>query len=133
MGSSVSPAFIAAMIMAVPLLVAVVGAIAGDLEQGRRDRAEGVVASWAELRITSSHLIMGYHRNAERIPLAGLRASVTETGSTERRCHDRRVHLAIEPGGKTIHRCQPHSYGASTEARKFAVLINLLSRQLHEV
>lgn len=130
MGAHVSPALIGAVIIAVPVLVAVVGAVAAEFAHQWRDRVDGVVATWAGLRVTSHQLVMGYHRNARRIPLDGLNVDVQETGSTVRRHHNRRIHLSIERAGTAIDRWQPYSYAASHAAHQFAVVLNLLSENV---
>jgi hypothetical protein len=134
MGSSVSPAFIAAVIITVPIVVAMIGEILADISRERRDKADGVVASWAGLRITRNQLVMGYHPDAKRIPLAGLSADVEQTGSPVRHLHDRRVHLTIELPGDAIDRWQPYSCGTCIEAQKFAIAVNQLSHNgaLHQ-
>jgi len=130
MGTHLSPAFIAFAIITVPVLVAMVGAIAADVAQERRDRVDGVVASWAGLRATRQQLVMGYHKGARRIPLDGLYVDVEETGSTVRRHHDHRVHLSIEHAGTAIDRWQPYSHGTSQAAHQFAIMLNMLSQNV---
>lgn len=130
MGPQVSPAFIAVAIITVPILVAMIGAIAADIAQERRDRADGVVATWAGLRATRQQLVMGYHKDARRIPLAGLNVDVEETGSPVRRHHDRRIHLSIERAGMAIDRWQPYSHGTSQAAHQFAIMVNMLSQNV---
>jgi hypothetical protein len=48
-----------------------------------QNRAEGVIFSFHELRITRTELIKGYEENARRIPLRGLTATVTETDTVD--------------------------------------------------
>lgn len=130
MGPHVSPAFIAVVIITVPILVAMVGAIVADVGQERRDRADGVVATWAGLRATRHQLVMGYHKNARRIPLDGLNVDIEETGSPVRRHHNRRVHLSIQRAGTAIDRWQPYSHGTSRSAHQFAIMLNVLSQNV---
>lgn len=130
MGPHVSPAFIAVAIITVPILVAMIGAIAADIAQERRDRADGVVATWAGLRATRQQLVMGYHKDARRIPLDGLNVDVEETGSPVRRHHDHRIHLSIKRAGTAIDRWQPYSHGTSHAAHQFAVMLNVLSQNV---
>jgi len=130
MGPHASPAFIAVAIITVPIVVAMVGAIAADVAQERRDRADGVVATWAGLRATRQQLVMGYHKGARRIPLDGLNVDVEETGSPVRRHHDRRIHLSIERAGTAIDRWQPYSHGTSQAAHQFAIMLNVLSQNV---
>jgi len=130
MGPHLSPAFIAVAIITVPILVAMVGAIAADVAQERRDRADGVVVSWAGLRATRHQLVMGYHKNARRIPLDGLAVDVEETGSPVRRLHNHRIHLSIQRAGTAIDRWQPYSQGTSQAAHQFAIMLNVLSQNV---
>ena len=130
MGPHLSPAFIAVAIITVPILVAMVGAIAADVAQERRDRADGVVVSWAGLRATRHQLVMGYHKNARRIPLDGLNVDVEETGSPVRSHHNHRIHLSIQRAGTAIDRWQPYSRGASQAAHQFAIMLNVLSQNV---
>ena len=112
-------------ILIAPFILFGIGALALDLSQSRRDRTESVVASWGDLRITESSLIVGYHRTAERIPLAGLTVRVTETGSSADRPGAHLVHVTVvDPNGETVQRSQPHSYGSENAARMFEVLFN---------
>ncbi|WP_328350367.1 hypothetical protein OG976_15675 [Mycobacterium sp. NBC_00419] len=128
MGIHHSPGFIAFAIVAVPILVAMVGAVSAQVAQKLRDRADGVVTTWAGLRITHQQLVMGYHDNARRIPLAGLRVDIEETGSPVRRHHNHRIHLTIEHDGTAIDRWQPYSRTTRRAAQRFAVQLNLLSQ-----
>lgn len=122
-----SPGLIAFTILAVPILVAMVGAISGYIAQELRNRADGVVATWAGLRITPQQLVLGYHANARRIPLHGLRVNVEETGSPVRRHHNRRVHLTIEVDGAPIDRWQPYSRASRRSAHRFATTLTTMS------
>jgi hypothetical protein len=78
--------------------------------------------------ITKSFLIVGYHRNARRIPLAGVKISVTETGSPADGpgAHLLRVTVAGIDGG-SLQRSQPYSYGSITATRMFEILVNRAS------
>ncbi len=82
--------------------------------------------SWEDLRLTGTQLIVGFGRDAQRRPLAGLHASVAVTGSSGQ-AHDDEVHLTIENAGQHILRSQPYTYGASGGAQAFAIKFNLLS------
>lgn len=81
-----------------------------------RNRAEGVIFWFHELRLTRTELIRGYEEDAERIPLRGLTATVT-TGHT--------VYITIEgPATKFIYR---NAFDAATNlgrAQQFAALLN---------
>lgn len=125
-----SPGFIAVAIVTVPILVAVVGAISGYVAQELRDRADGVVATWAGLRLTRHQLVLGYHANARRVPLHGLRVDVEETGSPVRRHHNHRVHLTIDVDGSPIDRWQPYSRASSRSAQRFATTLTTMSQRV---
>ena len=60
MGEIANLAIIAAMIIVVPLAVAMLGAIWTEVRTSRRDRAEGIVITWAGLRLSRDELILGY-------------------------------------------------------------------------
>ncbi|TGD85703.1 hypothetical protein BayCH28_22090 [Mycolicibacterium sp. CH28] len=113
-----------------PFALALIAAVALDLSQSNRDRTDGVAASWAELRITQGFLIVGHHRTARRIPLGGLKVTVTETGSPGDDPGSHRVLLTIDGlDDEPIQRSQPYSSGAATAARMFAILANRASWQ----
>jgi hypothetical protein len=99
--------------------------------QQRRDRAEGVLMSWDDLRLTRSHLIVGSRRDAARFPIGALSAKVDITRSPNR--PDDEVHLVITNAGADIRRRQPYSYGASGNAQIFAIKLNMLSGHPHTV
>ena len=126
MGENVNPALAAAAVVVVPLAVALFAAIWTDLRTSRRDRADGVVVTWAGLRLSRRELILGYEPAATRIPLAGLHAEVTTTGDPPTQ-----LHLTIHGHGPAIHRDRPYSYGAGTDARKLAILLNMLASGPH--
>ena len=112
-------------VLVVPFIVFGIGAMTVDVSQSRRDRSESVIASWGELRITDSNLIVGYHRNAQRIPLAGLTVHITETGSPADGPGAHLVHVTVAGGdGECARRSQQYSYGSSTAARMFEILFN---------
>lgn len=121
MGVIANPAFIAAIIIVVPLAVAMLGAIWTEVRTSRRDRADGVVITWAGLRLSRTELILGYGPDAAHMPLTGLHAAVVTTSGSPGQ-----VHLTIDGHDPAIHRYRPHSYGADTEARKLAMLLNVL-------
>lgn len=116
-----------AWIAAIALPLAIVMAVAFIVEhhQRRRDRVDGVLMSWDDLRLTRSHLIVGTGRDAQRFAIRGLSAKVDVTRSPDR--PDDEVHLVIRNAGRDIHRRQPYSYGASGNAQMFAIKFNLLS------
>ncbi len=122
MGAIVNPAIIAAAIIVVPMAVALAGAMWTELRTSRRDRADAVVTTWAGLRLSRTELILGYKSDATRIPLAGLHAAVTTTG-------DPPTQVILTIGGRStaIDRRRPYSYGASTDARTLAMLLNMLA------
>lgn len=53
------------------------------LDPREQDRAEGVIFSFYELRITRTELIRGYEKDAPRIPLEGLTAEATKTDTVD--------------------------------------------------
>ncbi|QYL15845.1 hypothetical protein [Mycolicibacterium pallens] len=74
---------------------------------------------------------MGDRRNAVRIPLAGLAATVTETGSSgDPGTHRVRVEIDGIPG-RSLHRDQPYSYGSIGAARTFEILLNRAAHPTH--
>ncbi|MGO4442103.1 hypothetical protein AB4Z42_01970 [Mycobacterium sp. 2YAF39] len=109
-----------------PAVILVVVAMVAELSQRWRDRADDVLMTWDDLRLTPSHLIVGSRRDAERIPLNGLTAIVDMVGSPGQDGVDT-VHLTIENASHEIRRSQPYSYGASGNAQAFAIRFNLLS------
>lgn len=123
MDPQLSPVMVAVLI--VPLILLGIAAIGLDLSQNRRDRTERVVTAWGELRITKSFLIVGYHRNARRIPLTGLTVRITETGSPADGPRGHLVHVTVTGiDGETVQRSQPYSYGSVNAARMFEILFN---------
>jgi hypothetical protein len=83
-----------------------------------QNRAEGVISHFYELRITRAELIKGYEKNAQRIPLQGLTATVTKTHT---------VDITIKgPGTKFVYP-MPHDVLAGLNIRRaqqFAALLN---------
>jgi hypothetical protein len=81
-----------------------------------QNRAQGVIFSFHELRLTRTELIRGYEENAQRIPLRGLTATVV-TGQT--------VQIRIEgPDTKFVYR---NAFDAEFNVRpalQFAALLN---------
>ncbi|MCX2930762.1 hypothetical protein ORI20_10770 [Mycobacterium sp. CVI_P3] len=123
MDPRISPVMVAVLIA--PFILFGIGAMALDLSQSRRDRKDDVVASWGELRITKSFLVVGYHRNARRIPLGELTATVTETGSAAGGAHVHLVHVTVAGGdGESVRCSQRYSFGSITGARMFEILVN---------
>ncbi|MGY4711883.1 hypothetical protein ACXDF8_20340 [Mycolicibacterium sp. CBM1] len=128
MDQHISPAFTLASIASVAALL--IGAAMSSVLQSRRDRAERVVATWSELRITNTFLILGQRRNARRIPLIGLTASVTETAEPGDGSGKHLVHVTVEGLAEgTIRRSQPYSYGSIGAARTFEILLNRAGRR----
>jgi hypothetical protein len=112
-------------VLTAPFILFGIGALALDLSQSRHDRSESVIASWGELRINKSFLMVGYHRNAARIPLAGMTARVTETGSPDDAPGAHLIRVTVAGAdGETVQRSQPYSYGLLTAARTFEILVN---------
>lgn len=120
MDPTLSPAWIGALV--VPM--AVMMTIAFFVERGkrRRDRADGVLLSFDDLRLTRTHLIVGSGPDAPRFALAGLSATATTTGGDADE-----LEVVIENAGCDIRRRLPYSYGASGDAQMFAIKFNLLA------
>ncbi len=82
------------------------------------NRAEGVIFSFYQLRVTRTELIQGYEENARRIRLQGLTATVTKTDT---------VDITIEgPDTKFVY-SMPYDVLAGfnpRRARQFAALLN---------
>ncbi|BBX09359.1 hypothetical protein MAIC_41620 [Mycolicibacterium aichiense] len=112
----------------VPFALLGIAAVVFDLSQSRRNRRDGVLATWSDLRITQSLLIVGHGRNAARMPLAGLATTVTETGSSaDPTSHLVRV-VIKDIAGESLCREQPYSYGSVGAARTFEILLNRAAR-----
>ncbi|EHB49920.1 hypothetical protein MycrhDRAFT_5307 [Mycolicibacterium rhodesiae JS60] len=112
-------------VLVVPFILCGIAALSLDLSQSRRDRRERVVARWGELRITESLLVVGYHRNARRIPLAGLSVRITESGPASDGPDAHLVHLTVTGhDGESIQRSQRYSDGSLTAARIFEIIFN---------
>src|ERR1700722_18002638 len=80
----------------------------------KQNRAEGVIFSFYELRLTRTELIKGYEDNAPRIPLQGLTATVI-TGET--------VQIRIEgPDTKFVYRNAFDAEFNLRRAQQFAAL-----------
>ncbi len=113
------------VVLIAPFVLFGIAAVIVDLSQSRRNRSSGVIASWSDLRLTSSELIVGTGRNAHRTPLAGLTARVTETRSPAAGLQAHVVNVVIETSdGAALRRSQPYSYGSITEARMFEIQFN---------
>ncbi|MEZ0355314.1 hypothetical protein [Mycobacterium sp. SA01] len=126
MDPRISPVLVATLF--VPFALLGIAAMFFDLSQSRRNGREGVLATWGDLRITKSSLIVGSRRDAVRIPLAELAATVTETGSAgDPSTHRVRVDIDGIPGS-ALHRDQPYSYGSIGAARTFEILLNRAAR-----
>ena len=121
-------AWIWALLVPIGIMMAV--AILGEQRQSRRDRADGVVMSWEDLRMTNTHLLVGNGRDAERIALSGLKAKVAVTAKPDQ--PDDEVQLIIENAGRDIRRSAPYTYGASGNAQAFAIRFNMLSGHRHQ-
>jgi len=125
MDPKLSPVFMGALVLAVLALMG--AAIVAEQWRRRQDRFDGVLLTWDDLRLTATHLIVGSRRDAQRIPLAGLRAKV-DFGAAQDHVEDGdSVHLVIENAGSDIRRSQPYSYGSSGNAQMFAIKFNALS------
>lgn len=126
MTSTLTPALCAALIVALPFVVAFTVATLRDVSLARREHAEGVLATCMGLRVTESHLIVGNRQSAMRIPLSGLTVGVesdeAEAGPA--------VRVTVHGAGELIERREPYSYGASGDAQIFATTLTRLSRAL---
>jgi hypothetical protein len=81
-----------------------------------QNRAQGVIFSFHELRLTRTELIRGYEKNAQRIPLRGLTATVV-TGQT--------VQIRIEgPDTNFVYRNAFDAEFNVKPALQFAALLN---------
>ena len=88
-----------------------------DFNPRKQNRAQGVIFSFYELRITRTELIKGYEENAQRIPLRGLTAAPVTTGQT--------VYITIEgPNTKFVYRKGFDAEFNQTRAQQFAALLN---------
>jgi hypothetical protein len=117
--------------VSVPLAILMAVALLAEQSQRRRDRAENVLMSWDDLRLTPTHLIIGFRSGAQRTPLGGLTAVVDVVSSPDQPGDDGMVHMTIENAGHEIRRSQPYSYGASGNAQAFAIQFNLLTGHRH--
>jgi hypothetical protein len=129
MDPRLSPVWIVAV--SVPLAILMAVALLAEQSQRRRDRAENVLVTWDDLRLTPTHLIVGSRRDAQRIPLGGLTAVVDVVSSPRQPGDDGMVQMTIENSSHEIRRSQPYSYGASGNAQAFAIQFNLLSGHRH--
>lgn len=96
----------------------------------KQNRAEGIIYWFYELRITKTELIKGYAKDAPRIPLRGLTATVKNTGAKTDNDGDRRVvDITIEgPDTNFVYSIATNSVLSSfftiTDAREFAAVLN---------
>lgn len=114
------PALWGALIFGLLLVAAFAVSATSDSLRIRTDRCDGVVASFAGLRLTASHLIVGQSKDAERIPLAGLSVGVKQTESAG----GADVVVTVRGAGQMIERREPLSYGAGAEAQTFAIMFS---------
>ncbi|WP_445166547.1 hypothetical protein ACTXG7_22250 [Mycolicibacterium sp. Dal123E01] len=123
MDPQLSPVMVALLVG--PFILLGIAAMCLELSQSRRDRGQRVIARWDELRVTESFLIVGYQRNAQRIPLDGLTVRVSETRSPTGGPHAQLVQVTVAGvAGECIQRSQPYSIGSNTAARMFEILLN---------
>lgn len=118
-----SPAAWGALVVGLGLVAVFVSSATADTARSRADRRAHVVATFAGLRLTPSHLIVG---NAERIALTGLEVSVKQTESTA----GPDVVVTIRGAGQLIECREPLSYGAGGEAQIFAIMFNRMTRAM---
>ena len=119
-----NPAIWGAVIVAGLFAIVFVVAAGSDRARSVVQRREHVVASFAGLRLTSSHLIVGRPEHAERIALAGLTVGVVQTQSAA----GPDVVVTVRGAGRQIECREPLSYGSGGEAQIFAVMFNRMSR-----
>ncbi len=126
MTSLLHPALWGALVIGTIFAFVVVVAVASDASSAVNDRRDNVVASFAGLRLTADHLIIGGRRGSQRIPLAGLTVGVSQPESAG----GATVRVTITGDGYSVERGEPLSYGASGEAQVFAVVFNRMTRAL---
>lgn len=123
MDPTLSPAWIAALVVPMATMMT----IAYFVERGkrRRDRADGVLLTFDDLRLTRTHLLVGSGPDARRFPLTGLSATAAMSAPPGGDADE--VSVVIENAGCDIRRRLPYSYGASGDAQMFAIKFNLLA------
>jgi hypothetical protein len=85
--------------------------------------ADGVIASFVQLRTTRTELINGYSPDAPRISLHGLSATVEDTAD--------RVQVTVEgPGTKLAYGVDAPSAAVRRQARAFTTVLNVTSNKL---
>jgi hypothetical protein len=101
--------------------VIVAAIIAYLIWQLRRDKADEVVAAFADLRLTPTHILAG-HLTRRRYPASGARAVAEDSGR-------RSVYLTVTTSHGSLVREVPFKNHprAGVEARAFAVRINARS------
>lgn len=125
-------------------------AVPKAIGQHRRERAPGVIASFADLRLTETALIEGIGRAERWHDLAGLVARVEDSGTLNRRFtasrlvlmgpfalaapkrqDDRSVYLTIEGPATAVLREVEMRYqqSAGSAARRFAMELNMRARR----
>jgi hypothetical protein len=116
-----------------------------------KDKAAGIIASFADLKLTKTHVIVGGRDSTKRYPLGGARAEVESAGDLSKRItatrllatgvvalawrkrkDDRSVFLTVEgPGVSLIREVQvKDNENAQVQARSFAVRLNSAAAQL---
>lgn len=124
MTSLQNPAIWAAVVVGGLFVIAFALAVGSDKAHSRLIRREHVVASFAGLRLTPSHLIVGQPQDCERISLTGLTVGVVQTQSAT----GPDVVVTVRGADRLIERREPLSYGSGGEAQVFAVMFNRMSR-----
>jgi hypothetical protein len=106
------------------LWIAAIGAMVGVVLLGRaqakRDTARGVIATFMDLRLTPTTLLIG--RGGASMPVKGLTARVEDAG------HGRSVYLSIVGPSATLLREQSLGRRVGLDARRFADLVNRYGR-----
>lgn len=123
------PAFWGALVVGLCLAAVFVSSATSDISRSRADRHARVVASFAGLRLTPSHLIVGTRTGAEQISLTGLAVAVKQIESA----NGPDVVVTIRGGGQVIERRESLSYGAGGQAQIFAIMFNRMARATYPV
>lgn len=124
MTSLQNPAIWAAVVVGGLVAIVFAVAVVSDKAHFRIGRREHVVASFAGLRLTPSHLIVGGPQDSERISLTGLSIGVVQTQSAT----GPDVVVTVRGANRRIEFREPLSYGSGGEAQIFAVMFNRMSR-----
>lgn len=111
-----------AIVVVLLLAAVIVWLVVKYFGQNSSNRAEGVIAEFRDLRLTSTELIEGYGRSPQRYPLAGMHASVEDSNHLT-------VYLTINTSAGVLLReiALKERSDAGLAARSFAAQINTRS------